>query len=34
MPFMVEAFSRVVETGFRNIESLYIAIGRQLGGGS
>jgi flagellar biosynthetic protein FliR len=34
MPFMVEAFSRVVDAGFRNIESLYIAIGRQLGGGS
>jgi flagellar biosynthetic protein FliR len=34
MPFMVEAFSRVVDTGFRNLESLYIAIGRQLGGGS
>jgi flagellar biosynthetic protein FliR len=34
MPFMVEAFSRVVDAGFRNVESLYIAIGRQLGGGS
>ena len=34
MPFMTEAFSRVVEAGFRNIESLYIAIGGQLGGGS
>jgi flagellar biosynthetic protein FliR len=34
MPFMVEAFSRVVDAGFRNIESLYIAVGRQLGGGS
>jgi flagellar biosynthetic protein FliR len=34
MPFMVEAFSRVVDAGFRSIESLYIAIGRQLGGGS
>jgi flagellar biosynthetic protein FliR len=34
MPFMAEAFSRVVDAGFRNIESLYIALGRQLEGGS
>jgi flagellar biosynthetic protein FliR len=33
LPFMVEAFSRVVETGFGAVESLYIQIGRQIGGG-
>jgi flagellar biosynthetic protein FliR len=33
MPFMVEAFSRVVEAGFSAVESLYIRIGRQIGGG-
>jgi flagellar biosynthetic protein FliR len=32
MPFMVEAFSRVVEAGFGAVESLYIQIGRQIGG--
>jgi flagellar biosynthetic protein FliR len=34
MPFMVETFSRVVDAGFRNIEALYVAIGRQIGGES
>jgi flagellar biosynthetic protein FliR len=33
MPFMVEAFNRVVEAGFGTMESLYIQIGRQIGGG-
>jgi flagellar biosynthetic protein FliR len=32
-PFMVEAFSRVVDAGFRTLESLYIEIGGQIGGG-
>ncbi|WP_010260073.1 flagellar biosynthetic protein FliR [Treponema primitia] len=31
MPFMTEAFARVVDMGFQNIESLYIRIGTQLG---
>ncbi|GHV77010.1 flagellar biosynthetic protein FliR [Spirochaetia bacterium] len=34
MPFMVEAFARVVDAGFRNIETLYTQIGTQIGGGS
>jgi flagellar biosynthetic protein FliR len=33
MPFMVEAFSRVIEIGFGNIQTLYIRIGVPLGGG-
>jgi flagellar biosynthetic protein FliR len=32
MPFMVEAFSRVIATGWRAIESLYIEIGVQIEG--
>jgi hypothetical protein len=32
MPFMVEAFSRVIETGFTSIETLYTQIGRQIEG--
>jgi flagellar biosynthetic protein FliR len=32
MPFMVEAFSRVVEAGFSTLESLYLQIGQQIGG--
>jgi flagellar biosynthetic protein FliR len=32
MPFMVEAFGRVVDAGFRTVESLYTRIGRQIGG--
>jgi flagellar biosynthetic protein FliR len=34
MPFMVEAFARVVDAGFRNIETLYTQIGVQIGGSS
>lgn len=34
MPFMVEAFARVVHVGFANIETLYTRIGVQIGGGS
>ncbi|GHU97133.1 flagellar biosynthetic protein FliR [Spirochaetia bacterium] len=34
MPFMVEAFSRVVDTGFRSIETLLINIGVPIGGSS
>jgi flagellar biosynthetic protein FliR len=30
LPFMIEAFTRVIESGFRNIETLYIQIGRQI----
>jgi flagellar biosynthetic protein FliR len=33
MPFMVEAFGRVVEAGFGTIETLYTRIGAQIGGG-
>jgi flagellar biosynthetic protein FliR len=33
MPFMVEAFGRVVEAGFRVIEGLFIQIGVRIGGG-
>jgi flagellar biosynthetic protein FliR len=33
MPFMVEAFSRVVEAGFGTIETLYSRIGPGIGGG-
>jgi len=35
LPFMIEAFTRVIDSGFRNIEALYIQIGRQIteGGG-
>jgi flagellar biosynthetic protein FliR len=34
MPFMVEAFARVVDVGFANIEGLYTQIGVQIGGGA
>jgi flagellar biosynthetic protein FliR len=34
LPFMVEAFSRVVDTAFAVIENLYIQIGQQIGLGS
>jgi len=34
MPFMVEAFSRVIEAGFRSLEDLYIQVGGQIGGGA
>jgi flagellar biosynthetic protein FliR len=30
LPFMTEAFSRVIDSGFSSIESLYIQIGRQI----
>ncbi|WP_461245855.1 flagellar biosynthetic protein FliR [Treponema sp. R6D11] len=35
LPFMIEAFTRVIDSGFQNIETLYIQIGRQItnGGG-
>jgi flagellar biosynthetic protein FliR len=33
LPFMIEAFSRVIDSGFKNIETLYIQIGRQITGG-
>jgi flagellar biosynthetic protein FliR len=33
MPFMVEAFGRVVDSGFSAVESLYIQIGQKTGGG-
>ncbi|MDR2551757.1 MAG: flagellar biosynthetic protein FliR [Treponema sp.] len=32
MPFMVEAFGRVVNSGFDSLESLYIQIGRRIAG--
>ncbi|GHU81197.1 flagellar biosynthetic protein FliR [Spirochaetia bacterium] len=34
MPFMVNAFSRVINTGFGAIQTLYTQIGTQIGGGS
>jgi len=33
LPFMIEAFNRVIDSGFRNIETLYMQIGRQITGG-
>jgi len=33
LPFMIEAFGRVIDSGFNNIESLYVHIGRQITGG-
>ncbi|MCL2066894.1 MAG: flagellar biosynthetic protein FliR [Treponema sp.] len=33
LPFMTEAFSHVIDSGFSSIESLYIQIGRQITGG-
>ena len=32
LPFMTEAFTRVINSGFENIQSLYIQIGRQITG--
>jgi len=32
LPFMVEAFTRVIESGFGNIQNLYLQIGRQITG--
>jgi flagellar biosynthetic protein FliR len=34
LPFMIEAFTRVIDSGFKNIETLYIQIGRQITGGA
>jgi len=34
LPFMVEAFERVIDSGFQNIETLYKQIGRQITGGT
>jgi flagellar biosynthetic protein FliR len=31
LPFMTEAFGRVIDTGFANIETLYIQIGTKIG---
>ena len=33
LPFMTEAFVRVLDSGFKNIETLYIQVGRQITGG-
>jgi len=33
LPFMIEAFNRVIDSGFANIQSLYIQIGRKITGG-
>jgi flagellar biosynthetic protein FliR len=33
LPFMTEAFSRVIDSGFSSIESLYAQIGRQIAEG-
>jgi flagellar biosynthetic protein FliR len=33
LPFMTEAFARVVDSGFASIEALYAQIGRQIAGG-
>jgi flagellar biosynthetic protein FliR len=30
LPFMIEAFTRVIDSGFKNIQTLYIQIGRQI----
>jgi flagellar biosynthetic protein FliR len=32
LPFMTEAFGRVIDTGFANMEILYIQIGTKIGG--
>jgi flagellar biosynthetic protein FliR len=34
LPFMVEAFTRVLDSGFQNIQTLYTQIGRQITGGN
>jgi len=34
LPFMIEAFTRVIDAGFVNIQTLYTQIGRQITGGS
>jgi flagellar biosynthetic protein FliR len=33
LPFMTEAFARVIKSGFSSIEILYMQIGRQIAGG-
>jgi flagellar biosynthetic protein FliR len=33
LPFMTDAFARVIDSGFGSIESLYAQIGRQIAGG-
>jgi len=33
LPFMIEAFTRIIDSGFGSIESLYIQIGRKITGG-
>ncbi|MDR0324220.1 MAG: flagellar biosynthetic protein FliR [Treponema sp.] len=33
LPFMLEAFGRVIDSGFSSIETLYTQIGRQITGG-
>jgi len=33
LPFLVEAFIRVIDSGFASIQTLYIQIGRQITGG-
>jgi flagellar biosynthetic protein FliR len=33
LPFMIDAFAHVIESGFRTLESLYPQIGRQITGG-
>jgi flagellar biosynthetic protein FliR len=33
LPFMTEAFARVIDSGFKTIETLYVQIGRQITGG-
>jgi len=34
LPFMIEAFTRVIDAGFTSIQTLYTQIGRQITGGS
>jgi flagellar biosynthetic protein FliR len=33
LPFMIEAFTRVIDSGFSSFQTLYIQIGRQITGG-
>ena len=33
LPFMIEAFARVIDSGFSSIQTLYTQIGRQITGG-
>ena len=33
LPFMIEAFTRIIDAGFRSIQDLYIQIGRQITAG-